>query len=151
MLLVEMVQGRLLDPVNGEAIDGSKLMADPDRRDLPYVFPPDGTKAARSPANRILLDRRYGSSARTILKAALEGLGPMFSDPEREMRVAVALDTHGINRGARDAILSGNLADFVQAREDELQRQENAFLKKFDLVIGESVERSDEEVDVDDE
>jgi hypothetical protein len=151
MLLVEMVHGQLLDPINAEPIDGSKLMADPDRRDLPYVFPPDGTKAARSPANRMLLDREYGSSARGVLKSRLEKVETLFGGPQEKLRFFAALESHGIDEAACEAIQLGNLAEFVQAREAQLQRQEGAFLKKFDLSIGDAVERSEDEVDVDEE
>jgi Protein of unknown function DUF262 len=151
MLLVEMVHGQLLDPMSTQSIDGSKLMADPDRRDLPYVFPPDGTKAARSPANRMLLDREYGSSARGALKSRLDKVQTMFGDPQEKASFFTALESHGINQAAREAIQSGNLAEFVEARETQLQCQEDAFLKKFDLSIGDSVERSEDEVDVEEE
>jgi hypothetical protein len=151
MLLVEMVGGQLLDPETGGPIDGSALMADPDSRDLPYVFPPDGTREARSPANRILLDRRCGSSARSMLKALLDDSQGLYSNPDERTKRFEALESHGINAAARDAIQDGSLAAFVSARENELRRQENAFLKHFDLAIGDSVERSEEEVDVDEE
>jgi hypothetical protein len=62
-----------------------------------------------------------------------------------------ALETHGINRAACEAIRTRSLPAFVTAREEELQRQENAFLKKFGLEIRQSLERSDEEVDNDDD
>jgi len=39
----------------------------------------------------------------------------------------------------------------VRAREVELQHQENAFLKQFERKIADSIERSDEEVDVDED
>lgn len=151
MLLVEMIRGQLLDPMNTQPIDGSRLMADADRRDLPYVFPPDGTKTARSPANRMLLDREYGSSARSALKFRLEKVEGIFGDPQEKRELFDALETHGINEAARDAIQAGNLPEFVQAREKQLQRQENAFLKIFDLSIGPSVARSEDEVDVDED
>ena len=145
LLLVEIARGQLLDPVTGDAIDGSALLADEDLRDLPYVFPSNGTKAARSPANRILLERKYGYSVRKKLTSLLEQelLG---NDATK-----TALETHGINEDACEAIKANDLANFVRAREAELQRQENAFLNQFDLQIGEAVERSEEEVDVDED
>ena len=151
LLLVEMVGGQLLDPETGHHIDGSALMADPDSRDLPYVFPPDGTRDARSPANRILLDRRYGSSARSMLKSLLDDAQAIYTDPAEKTKRLGALESHGIDATACEAIQNGNLVAFVQARENELRRQESAFLKQFGLSIGDSVERSDEEVDVDEE
>ena len=151
MLLVQMVRGNLLDPVTNEAIDGSALMADPDRRDLPYVFQPDGTQEARSPANRILLDRKYGSSARTMIKELLEPNSALFSLPRQKEQLTLALESHGIDGPARAAILEDNLAGFVNAREAELTRQEGAFLKQYGLSIETSVQRSEDEVDVDEE
>jgi hypothetical protein len=145
MLLVEIARGQLLDPIDDKPIDGSALLADPDRNDLPYVFPPDGTRAARSPANRILLERRYGSSVRNLLASRLDQ--PLLGNA----LAVTALDTHGINESAREAIKTRSLTDFVQAREAELQHQENAFLEQFDLHIGDAVERSDDEVDVDED
>jgi hypothetical protein len=145
MLLVEMARGQLLDPVNGHPIDGSTLLADADLRDLPYVFPSDGTMAARSPANRILLERSYGYSVRKVLASILDQ--ELFGS----VTAAAAMETHGINEAARAAITARNLPAFVRAREVELQNQENAFLKQFDLKIGDSMERSDEEVDVDED
>jgi hypothetical protein len=145
LLLVEIARGPLLDPVTGNAIDGSALLADEDLRDLPYVFPSNGTKTARSPANRILLERKYGYSVRKTLASLLN-----YELLSNDSAIA-ALETHGINEDARNAIRANNLNDFVRARESQLQRQENAFLKQFDLQIGDSVERSDEEVDVDED
>jgi hypothetical protein len=136
MLLVEMTRGQLLDPVTGEAINGSALLSDPDHGDIPYVFLPDGTPAARSPANRVLLDQqRYGSSARKLIETATS---------------TEALATHGINGAAHDALIARNLLGFVQAREAELRLQEEAFLKGFNLTIGD-VQRSEEQVDVDED
>lgn len=137
LLLVQIARGRLLDPMTGELIDGSDLMADPDRRDLPYVFHPSGTPDARSPANRILLPRKYGGAVRTVLAGHL--------------KATEALETHGINQSARSAIASRNLASFVQSREDELRRQEEEFLQNFGLVVGHAVNRSNEEIDVGDD
>jgi uncharacterized protein DUF262 len=145
LLLVEIVRGPLLDPTDCSPIDGSDLLADPNRNDLPYVFPPDGTKAARSPANRILLDRKYGSSVRTTIESLLNR--PLLVS-ETTIR---AMETHAINEDARAAIRSHSLPDFVAAREAELQRQESEFLKAFDMEIGGAVARSDDEVDVDEE
>ena len=137
MLLVQMARAQMIDPVSGEYIDGSAIFADRDRADIPYVFPPDGTQSARSPANRILLDRKYGSSARSALSDHLENIS--------------ALETHGIGEAARAAILVRNLADFVQAREKDIKLQENLFLKQFDLSIADSVEQSEEEVDIEED
>ena len=145
MLLVQMTRGNLLDPSDGGPIDGSQLLADPDRNDLPYVFPPDGSRSARSPANRILLDRKYGGSVRSALAALLDK--PLLVNPA----LLSAFDSHGMNEAARDAIVRRNLSDFVHARELELQRQERIFLEPFGLKIGETIERSEEEADVDEE
>jgi hypothetical protein len=146
MLLVEIVRGQLLDPVDGKPVNGSALLADADLRDLPYVFPSDGTMPARSPANRIMLQRSYGYSVRKLL-------ADLLGQPLLDNGTAVAaLETHGINHAACEAIRARSphsLQDFVRAREAELQCQENAFLRQFDLHIGESVERSDDEVDDD--
>ena len=130
-----MARGQLLDPITGEKVDGSRLMADPDRRDLPYVFTPDGTKAARSPANRMLLSKEHGRAVRIALASHLNE--------------TAALETHGINEKARLAILSKSLDDFVRAREAELERQEKEFLERLQLRIGDDINRSDEEVDID--
>jgi hypothetical protein len=143
LLLVEIARGTLLDPVNGNAINGSELLADGDLRDLPYVFPSDGTMAARSPANRVMLPRSYGYSVRKMLADLLDQ--PLLGDNG----AVAALETHGINEAAREAIRARSLQGFVRAREAELQSQENAFLGQFGLHIAESVERSEEEVDND--
>jgi hypothetical protein len=85
------------------------------------------------------------------LKSRLDKVQTMFGDPQEKLRFFTALESHGIDEAAREAIQSGNLAEFVQARETQLQRQEDVFLKKFDLSIGDAVERSEDEVDVDEE
>ena len=136
MLLVQIARGQLLDPITNSPIDGSALLADPDRRDLPYVFQSDGTDEARSPGNRILLDRKYGGAVRRVL--------------EQNLFNRAALRTHSINSAARAAIDNRSLSAFVNAREAELQRHEANFLAQFGLHIEESVQRSEEEVDVDD-
>jgi hypothetical protein len=152
MLLVQMVRGKLLDPVSGEEIDGSKLMADPDRRDLPYILPTGGTMAGRSPANRILLDRKYGSSARGLIKELLAAASaPLLAVEGDRDRTIAALATHGINDSALQAIEEDDLQAFVAAREEQLRRQEDAFLKQFDLHIVGEVERSDEDIDIDED
>jgi hypothetical protein len=134
MLLVQMARGQLVDPITKENIDGSALMADPDRRDLPYVFRPAGNKISRSPANRILLPRMHGSAVRDVLASHLSS---------REALASHAIDEEGIA-----AIAEKDLVKFVIAREAELARQEAEFLRRFGLLIGDAIERSDEEVDI---
>lgn len=135
MLLVQIVRAQLIDPITGEEIDGSKLMADPDRRDLPYIFRPAGNKESRSPANRILLPRSHGAAVRDQLASHTDN--------------AAALETHAINTQAIIALTSKNVADFVNARESELARQESVFLASLNLAIGEGMERAEDEVDID--
>ncbi|MCX4164560.1 MULTISPECIES: DUF262 domain-containing protein [Paraburkholderia] len=137
MLLIQIAKGPLLDPISGAEINGSSLLADEDRRDLPYVFAPDGTRAARSPANRMLLDRKHGGAVRSALVTSIDS--------------AVALESHAINQEARSALQQRDLETFVKAREKALRVQEEEFLQRFDLVIGEFVEQSDEEADVDED
>jgi hypothetical protein len=60
-----------------------------------------------------------------------------------------ALETHGIDANARLAIKERILSGFVEVRESELVNQEAKFLEQFQLEIGETTERSDEELDVD--
>jgi len=135
MLLVQIVRTQLVDPITGEDVDGSALMADPDRRDLPYVFRPAGSLSSRSPANRILLPRSHGSAVRDQLADHLIDESALLS--------------YSINPTARDALQNRNLDGFIAARESELGQQEEAFLSQFGLHIGEHVERSDEEIDID--
>lgn len=137
MLLVQIVRTQLVDPITGQKIDGSDLMADPDRRDLPYVFRPAGSMNSRSPANRILLPRSHGSTVRDLLAESLAA--------------EEALSSFSINAEARDALQNRNLDDFIKAREAELGKQEEEFLNQFGLHIGENVERSQEEIDIDEE
>lgn len=136
MLLVQIVRAQLVDPITGKVVDGSDLMADPDRRDLPYVFRPAGNMFSRSPANRILLPRSHGSAVRDLLVDSLAAES--------------ALASFSINAEAREALQNKSLEDFVRAREAELGRQEEEFLAQFGLHIGEGIERSDEEIDIDD-
>ena len=149
MLLVEITRGKLLDPADGTGIDGSALLADSDSRDLPYVFSPDGTMTTRSPANRILLDRKYGYTVRKLLTSLLAGQHTLPLEGRSVDETLTALETHGINKSAGEAILGGNAQAFMEARESKLQRQEEAFLRQFSLHIGASVERSVEETDID--
>ncbi|WP_428667867.1 GmrSD restriction endonuclease domain-containing protein [Reyranella sp.] len=137
LLLVQIVREQLLDPVTNLPVDGSALLADPDRRDIPHVFASDGTRPARRPGNRILLDKKYGSVVRSILAENIE-----HHD---------ALRTHGIGRAARIALGERDMEGFVNAREERMQRQEEEFLAKFGLHIGEQIEPSDAEVDVDED
>lgn len=135
MLLVQIARTQLVDPIAGTPVDGSELMADPNRRDLPYVFRPAGNMESRSPANRILLPRSHGSAVRDLLVDSLAAED--------------ALASFSINAEARAALRDRNLEDFVRARETELGRQEQEFLARFNLHIGEDIERSDDEVDID--
>ena len=98
-----------------------------------------------------MLDRKYGGSLRGLLKSTLDDAQLMFPDPQKKLRFIAALESHGINEEAREAIQGNSLSEFVLARESELRHHENSFLKKFDLSIGESVDSSDVEVDVDDD
>ncbi|MDW5315080.1 DUF262 domain-containing protein [Rhizobium sp. PL01] len=134
MLLVQIVRGQVIDPITGQEIDGSELMADPDRRDLPYVFRPEGVAESRSPANRILLPRSHGASVRDQL-ANVTGNN-------------LALESHAIDVVGAQALRDRNVVAFVSAREAELARQEAEFLQEFDLHIGEQTERSEDEVDI---
>jgi hypothetical protein len=135
LLLMQIAGRQLIDPISGENIDGSELIADPGTRDLPYVFQPDGTKAARSPANRILLPRTHGSNVRAALEQAISHIE--------------ALESQGIDANAREAILARDLSAFVLAREASLQAQERAFLAHFALSVDAEADRSDVEIDVD--
>lgn len=137
MLLIQIAKGPLLDPIFGTEINGSMLLADENLRDLPYVFAPDGTRAARSPANRVLLDRRHGGAVRSALVTNITNVA--------------ALETHAIDDDARTALQQRDLENFVKARENALRKQEEEFLKNFGLAIGELMEQSDEEVDIDDD
>ncbi|RKQ64145.1 GmrSD restriction endonuclease domain-containing protein [Oceanibaculum indicum] len=137
MLLVQIVRTQLVDPITGDDVDGSDLMADPNRRDLPYVFRPAGNMHSRSPANRILLPRSHGSAVRDHLVNSLAAED--------------ALSSFSINEQARDALKRKNLDDFVRAREAELGRHEEEFLAQFSLHIGEDIERSDDEIDIDED
>jgi hypothetical protein len=136
MLLVQMARTALIDPVSGQSIDGSEMLADPDRANIPYVFATDGSWDARSPANRIILDRKYGSPVRPRVLGHLDA--------------TKAWETHCIIGEAISAIDSNDLASFVRAREQAIVRQERMFLGEFDLKVGDA-ERSDEEIDVDDD
>lgn len=108
--------------------------------------------AGRSPANRILLDRKYGSSARGLIKDLLgQDSSPLFTSEDERSRVVHALATHGINSEALKAIEEDDLPTFIAAREEQLRKQEDGFLGAFGLSIEGKVERSDEEVDVDED
>lgn len=136
MLLVQMAAGPLVDPLRGDLINGSDLMADADRRDLPYVFRPARNRSARSPANRLLLDRRYGSAVRDVLS---EG----HANPS-------ALATHGIDSVALSALLAKDVDAFVSAREAALSRMEGEFLAQFNLRLDAAVGRAEVEIDTGD-
>jgi Protein of unknown function DUF262 len=136
MFLVQMVSQVIIDPADGSEINGSAIFADPNRADLPYVFPPDGTAPARSPANRILLDRKRGAYARTFI--------------EQWASNVPAWNTHAIGQEAIAAAVHKDLAKFVHQRETEIQDRESTFLKSFDLHIDERISASVEEVDTDD-
>ena len=62
MLLVQIAQEKLVDPITGKSIDGSALLADPDLRDLPYVFRPEYEhKPSRDlPANPLVINPPHG-------------------------------------------------------------------------------------------
>lgn len=136
MLLVQMVSQAIIDPADGAIINGSAIFADPDRADVPYVFLPDGTAAARSPANRILLDRKRGGYVRGFI--------------EQWAAETAAWDTHAIGRDAIIAAVQKDLVRFVQIRENEIKERESKFLKQFDLHIPENLPASIEEVDTED-
>ncbi len=136
MLLVQMAAGPLVDPLRGDLINGSDLMADADRRDLPYVFRPARNRSARSPANRLLLDRRYGSAVRDVLS---EGHANHS-----------AMATHGIDSAALSAILAKDVDAFVSAREAALSRMEGEFLAQFNLRLDAAVGRAEVEIDTGD-
>jgi len=99
----------------------------------------------------MLLDRSYGSFVRGVLKSSLDDVDAMFTDPGKRTTLIAAFESHGINEAARGAIQAGNLPEFVLARENELRCHEDTFLKKFDLRIGDSIDPSDDEVDVDED
>ncbi|WP_164868040.1 DUF262 domain-containing protein [Rhodovarius crocodyli] len=135
MLLVQMARTPLVDPITDDAINGSELMSDPDRRDLPYVFRPAGTRSARSPANRILLPRTHGSAVRDLLAGRAGNKAALLS--------------HGIDDAALAALRSRDVDAFVAAREAALMDHENTFLQQFALTMGDSTLRSEDEIDID--
>jgi hypothetical protein len=133
---LQMVSQVIIDPADDSEINGSAIFADPDRADVPYVFPPDGTAAARSPANRILLDRKRGGYARAFIEQWASNVS--------------AWNTHAIGQEAISAAVQKDLTRFVNARETEIRDRESNFLKGFDLHIDDHISASVEEVDTDD-
>ena len=136
MLLVQMMAKQPIDPIDDSLIDGSLIFADPNRADIPYVFPPDGSAQARNPANRILLDRAHGAYARTLIENHADNL-----------RV---WDSHCITPDAISAVLARDIQAFISLREAEIKAQESIFLKQFSLEISESLTASVQEVDAED-
>jgi len=136
MLLVQMMAKQPIDPIDDSLIDGSLIFADPNRADIPYVFPPDGSAQARNPANRILLDRVHGAYARTLIENHADNLH--------------VWDSHCITPDAISAVLARDIQAFVSLRETEIKAQESIFLKQFSLEISESLTASVQEVDAED-
>ena len=136
MLLVQMMAKQPIDPIDNSLIDGSLIFADPNRADIPYVFPPDGSAQARSPANRILLDRVHGAYARSLIENHSDNIQ--------------AWDSHCITPDAISAALAKNIQAFVSLRETEIKAQESIFLKRFSLEISEALTASMQEVDAED-
>jgi hypothetical protein len=118
-------------------IDGSRLLADPERRDLPYIFPVKSGVEAKSPANRILLDRRFGTSVRQFL---LENIND-----------ATLMEQQSITLMGKFALVGGDLRQFIAEREAELGRKEARLLASVNLSLSEKIVRADEDVDIDDD
>ncbi|KVR93747.1 hypothetical protein WK28_14715 [Burkholderia vietnamiensis] len=85
----------------------------------------------------MLLDRRHGGAVRSALVTNITNVA--------------ALETHAISDDARIALQQRDLENFVKARENALRKQEEEFLKNFGLAIGELMEQSEEEVDIEDD
>jgi len=83
----------------------------------------------------MLLPRNHGSAVGELLALHLHETD--------------ALETHAINDAGGQAILCRDLEAFIAEREGELSRQEAEFLDRFGLKIGNDMDRSDEEVDID--
>jgi hypothetical protein len=137
LLLVQIVDRKLKDPITLESLDGSKLLADPDRRDLPYVFSAGKSAAGKSPANRILVDRKYGSAVRQFLISN-------FDD-------ASLLEDYDIDSEGRRALEAKDLDLFVAARERTLAARENSLLAGFGLAVTNKIDRAEDDVDIDDD
>jgi hypothetical protein len=137
-LLVQIIAGKPLEPMDGQPIDGSAVFADEASRDIPYFFPKHRRPLVSSPANRVILPGHYKQNAR----ADFTRLRGRFDE-------SAILNSHFISDEAFQLLVEERVEEFIRAREIAISAAERGFLSQFQLVLDTSAPRSTEEIDTD--
>lgn len=137
-LLVQILEGKPLDPRNGRQIDGFSVFADEAARDIPYFFPKQKRPVVSNPANRVILPEGFPRNARVeFLKATeLNNAADVFA-------------SHFVDDEALEALQREDFERFVRLRENSILGVEKRFLEKHGLGFDLSAVRNNEEVDSD--
>lgn len=137
-LLVQILEGKPLDPRNGRQIDGFSVFADEAARDIPYFFPKQKRPVVSNPANRVILPEGFPRNARVeFLKATeLNNAADVFA-------------SHFVDDEALEALQREDFECFVRLRENSILGVEKRFLKRHGLGFDLSAVRNNEEVDSD--
>jgi hypothetical protein len=135
-LLVQILEGKPLDPRNGQPIDGFSVFADEAARDIPYFFPNQKRPVVSNPANRVILPEGFPRNARLeFLKTAdLRNAAEVFR-------------SHFVDDAALEALQEEDFDEFVRVREKSILGVEKLFLQRYGLGFDLSVARNNEEVD----
>ncbi|MBR0831933.1 DUF262 domain-containing protein [Bradyrhizobium manausense] len=137
-LLVQILEGKPLDPRNGRPIDGFSVFADEAARDIPYFFPKQKRPVVSNPANRVILPEGFPRNARVeFLKAAeLNNAADVFA-------------SHFVDDEALEALQREDFERFVRLRENSILGVERRFLRGYGLGFDLSAARNNEEIDSD--
>jgi hypothetical protein len=138
-LLVQAINGRPLDPSDGEEIDVAAVFADESSRNLPYFFPHHRKPLVSNPANRVILPGNYGRNARS----AFLNIAPSIA-AER------VFASHFIDQRTFDALRNDHFEVFIKGRERSILDAEDSFLRQFGLSIDLKARRDVEEIDNED-
>ena len=111
-----------LDPATAEHLEAGQILNEHGNRALLYVFPRAKGSPLSNPANRILLERKPGQSA----KEQLLSINPQKLDE--------ILESHGITHESYEALRENDARGFIEARAQHLAKIEREFMEEIGVT-----------------
>jgi len=136
-LLIFMLSLEPLEPVTGEYLEAKRILHEYGSQAFLHVFPRVGGGLRGNSANRILLERKSGQSA----KDQLLSINPQKLDE--------VLNSHGIPREAYEALKRNDADGFIEARAKHLAQLERKFMEEIGVTPPAEEEFGEADIDTD--